>query len=116
MVESMTRAAVGGLFDIGLTYAVVNVARTMLVGTIPRVATAAIDGRVLAVACGLSLVSGVLFGVTPALRALRRDVIAGLSGVRGSVEHLSRDAVRTDTDGGRDCAVVRATRRGGAAC
>jgi len=94
MVESVTRAAVGGLFGIGLAYAIVNVARTMLVGTLPRVATAAIDGRVLAVACGLSLVSGFFFGVTPALRASRRDVIAGLSGARGSVEHLSRDTVR----------------------
>jgi putative ABC transport system permease protein len=55
---------------------------------------ASIDGRVLAVACKLSLVSGFLFGLTPALRASRRDVAAGLSGARGSVEHLSRDAVR----------------------
>jgi putative ABC transport system permease protein len=90
----VTRAAAGGLFGIGLAYAIVQVARTMLVGTIPRVATAAIDGRVLAVACGLSLVSGCCFGVTPALRATRRDVIAGLSGARGSVEHVSRDVVR----------------------
>jgi putative ABC transport system permease protein len=94
MVESVTRAAVGGLFGIGLAYAIVNVARTMLVETVPRVATAAIDGRVLAVACGLSLVSGFCFGVTPALRASRRDVIAGLSGARGAMEPLSRDAVR----------------------
>jgi putative ABC transport system permease protein len=94
MVESVTRAAVGGLFGIGLAYAFLTVARTMLVGTIPRVAAATIDGRVLAVACGLSLISGFLFGVTPALRASRRDLIAGLSGARGSVEHVSRDAVR----------------------
>jgi putative ABC transport system permease protein len=93
MVECVTRAAVGGLFGIGLAYAIVNVARTMLVGTLPRVVTAAIDGRVLAVASGLSLVSGLFFGITPALRASRRDVIAGLS-ARGSVGHVSRDAVR----------------------
>jgi hypothetical protein len=66
----------------------------MLLGTLPRVATAGIDGRVLALACGLSLTSGFFFGVTPALRASRRDVITGLGGARGSVEHLSRDAVR----------------------
>jgi ABC-type antimicrobial peptide transport system permease subunit len=54
MVESVTRALVGGIFGTSLAYAIVNVARTMLVGTIPRVAAAAIDGRVLAVACGLS--------------------------------------------------------------
>jgi putative ABC transport system permease protein len=94
MVESLTRAAVGGLFGIGLAYAMVNVSRAMLVGIIPRVATASIDGRVLAVACGLSLVSGFCFGVMPALRASRRNVTAGLGGARGSVEHLSRDAVR----------------------
>jgi predicted permease len=66
----------------------------MLVGTIPRVATATIDGRVLAVACGLSLISGFLFGVTPALRASRRDAASSLSGARGPVEQVSRDAVR----------------------
>jgi putative ABC transport system permease protein len=94
MIESVTRATVGGLFGISLAYGIVKVARATLVGTIPRMATASIDGRVLAVACGLSLVSGFLFGLTPALRASRRDVAAGLSGARGSVEHLSRDAVR----------------------
>jgi putative ABC transport system permease protein len=94
MAESVTRAAVGGFFGIGLAYAIASVARTMLVGTIPRVATVAIDGRVLAVACGLSLVSGFFFGVTPALRATRRDVVSGLNGARGTVEHLSRDVVR----------------------
>ena len=98
MVESVTRAVVGGLFGIGLAYAIVAVAQTMLVGTIPRVAAAAIDGRVLAVACGLSLVSGLLFGVTPALRVSRRDVIAGLGGARGSMEHVSRDAVRRENN------------------
>jgi putative ABC transport system permease protein len=94
MVESVARAAIGGFMGIGLAYAIVSVARTMLVGTIPRVATAAIDGRVLAVACGLSLVSGLCFGVTPALRASEHDVIGDLRGARGSTEHESRDAVR----------------------
>ena len=94
MVESVTRAAVGGLFGIGLAYSIVTVARTKLVGTLPRVATATIDGRVVVVACGLALFSGICFGITPALQALRRDFIGGLSGARGSVEHVSRDAVR----------------------
>src|SRR5437763_5749755 len=100
MVESAPRSAVGCLFGIGLAYAIVNVARTMLVGTIPRAATAAIDGRVLAVAGGLSLVAAFFFGVTPALRASRRGAIAGLSGARGAVEHVSRDAVRRALMGG----------------
>jgi putative ABC transport system permease protein len=94
MAESVIRATAGGLFGIGLAYAIVTLARTLLDGTIPRMATAAIDGRVLAVACGLSLLSGFLFGVMPALRASRRDVVAGLGGARGSVEHVSRDTVR----------------------
>jgi putative ABC transport system permease protein len=94
MVESMARAAIGGFLGIGLAYAIVNVARTMLVGTIPRVATAAIDGRVLAIASGLALVSGFCFGMTPALRASRHDVIGDLSGARGSAEHVSLDTVR----------------------
>jgi hypothetical protein len=47
------------------------------------------DARVLAVAVGLTLVSGVLFGLTPALRAVRRDVVSGLSGARGAVANVS---------------------------
>src|SRR5207248_2913762 len=64
MVESATRAAVGGLFGIGLAYAIVSVARTLLVGTIPRMGIASIDGRVIAVAVGLSVVSLFVFVVT----------------------------------------------------
>ncbi|HYM25741.1 MAG TPA: ABC transporter permease [Vicinamibacterales bacterium] len=83
IVESVTRAAIGGLFGVGFAYGVVMVARTLLVGTIPRVSAAAIDGRALTVACGLTLLSGFLFGVVPALRA-----------PRGSVRYPARDAVR----------------------
>src|SRR5262249_6743736 len=75
-------------------YGIVRIARTALVGSIPRIGTAAIDARVLAVAVGLTLVSGVLCGLTPALRAVRRDVVSGLSGTRGAVTHVSRDGVR----------------------
>jgi putative ABC transport system permease protein len=94
LVDSVARAAIGGAGGVVLAYVIVQLARSALVGAIPRVGTAAIDGRVLAVACAVSLLSGVLFGVTPALRAGTRDVVMGLGGARGAVTNVSRDVVR----------------------
>ena len=94
LVDSAARAAIGGACGIALAFGLVQIARAALVGAIPRIGTVAIDARVLAVAVGLTLLSGVLFGLTPALRAVRRDVVSGLSGARGAVANVSRDAVR----------------------
>ena len=94
LVDSATRAVIGGAFGVALAYAIVQVARTVLAGSIPRIGMAQIDARVLTAAVGLTLVSGVLFGLMPALRAVRRDIVSGLSGARGAVTTVSRDAVR----------------------
>ncbi|HEX6465142.1 MAG TPA: ADOP family duplicated permease, partial [Vicinamibacterales bacterium] len=93
-VDSLTRAAVGGVLGVGLAYAILEIARAMLAGAIPRVTTAVIDARVFGVAGGASLLAGLLFGIAPALRASRRDGIGGLSGARGAIEHVSHDTVR----------------------
>jgi putative ABC transport system permease protein len=52
-------------------------------GKIPRIETIAIDGRVLIFAIGVSLVTGLIFGVAPALRMTRR-------GFHGSLAPSSR--------------------------
>jgi predicted permease len=45
-----------------------------------------IDGRVLGFAVGVSMVSSILFGLTPALHSVRSDLVPGLKeGVRGTV-------------------------------
>lgn len=94
LADSVLRSLMGGAVGIALAYLIVQTARTALVGAIPRIGTATIDIRVLALACLASLLSGVMFGLAPAFRAADRDVAAGLSGSRGAVGNVSRDAVR----------------------
>ena len=69
--------------------------RRWLATTIPRMTEVSIDGRVLAVALIISVVSGVLFGVVPAMRAARGDLVSGLrDGGRGMMGSISHDRVR----------------------
>ena len=61
-------------------------------GTLPRAEEVQLDWRVLAFAIGVSLLSGVLFGLAPALRApareLERTLRAGSADVAGSSRRL----------------------------
>ncbi len=68
LVESVVVTAAGGALGIGLASWSVDALRTL---PIARVAEIALDWRVLAVAIAATLVSGVLAGVGPALRATR---------------------------------------------
>jgi len=66
LVESLVVTALGGALGIMLASWSVEALRTL---PIPRVADVAIDPRVLAVAIAATLVSGILAGVGPAIRA-----------------------------------------------
>ena len=58
---------------------------------VPRVAAIAVNLRVLAAAAGLSFVTGMLFGIVPALQLSRPDLTMALkSGARGSAGTAAR--------------------------
>ena len=74
LTESVLLAAVGG--GCGLLVADWGVLslRTLAAGFVPRMEEVSMDGPVLAVACLVTLASGIICGLGPALRATRTDL------------------------------------------
>lgn len=87
LTESLILAIIAGLLGI----VIAGSATTLLLrftpesAMMPRTAEIAVDGRVLAVTALLTLVTGIVFGLAPALEASRTDLQSGLtSAARGS--------------------------------
>ena len=76
LAESLLLALAGGALGAVLAGAGLPLLQKWLPTGIPRLETVALDGRVLAVALGLSIATGLAFGVLPALQAAR----GGLAG------------------------------------
>jgi len=68
LVESVLVSAIGTAFGIALAWQAVRVLKAAMPEGVARVATIGIDGRVLAVATGLALITGILSGIVPALQ------------------------------------------------
>jgi predicted permease len=95
LVESVLRAILGGACGIALAYALVHILRVRLAASVARMAEATIDGRVLAIAVAITVASGLLFGLLPALRAGRSDAADELrDGARGSTGGVIRERSR----------------------
>ena len=73
LTESILLAMLGGTAGLLVARASLLVVRTMNPGNIPRLDEIGINGDVLAFTFGLSLVTGILFGLAPAWRAIRLD-------------------------------------------
>jgi putative ABC transport system permease protein len=78
MVESLVLSIAGTILSIALAWWTVELLRSAMPEGVPRVATIAVDFRVLAAAAGLSIVTGVLFGIVPALQMSRPDLASSL--------------------------------------
>ena len=74
MTESLLLAALGGVLGLGLAIVAVKVLGRFGPANIPRLGEVGVDGRVLVFTFGISLVTGVVFGLMPALRASRFDL------------------------------------------
>ncbi len=80
LAECLLLSCLGGGFGILLAGWGVRIARLAVAAQLPPAADIELDAVVLACAVAASLVSGVLFGAMPALRAARTDLNAGLKG------------------------------------
>ena len=85
LTESMLLALMGGLVGVALAYWGIQLLIGFGPDNIPRLGEITIDPRVLGFTFGVSLLTGVLFGLIPALQASRPDLNDALKeGSRGS--------------------------------
>jgi predicted permease len=78
LTESVLLALMGGVAGLALAEAALRVMRAINPGNVPRLAEIGISGGVLAFTFGVSLVTGILFGLAPAWRAMRVDLNTSL--------------------------------------
>jgi putative ABC transport system permease protein len=95
LLESVTLSSVGGAFGILLAYAGVAVFRALPPQLLPRADEIRLSLPVLFFALGVSLGTGLLFGLVPAIRASGSDANEVLKeGGRGGSEGLRRNRYR----------------------
>jgi len=93
LVESVMLGLIGGAVGVGLAYAGVRVLVALGPSNLPRLNEIAIDGRTLGFTLILSILSGLLFGLIPALKYARpRNALALQSA--GRALSVSRDRHR----------------------
>ncbi len=74
LVESLTLAALGGIGGVGLAKLAVQALVKLRPEQLPRLEMIDLDGRVLFFTLFLSLLTGVLFGMAPALQSLKLNL------------------------------------------
>jgi putative ABC transport system permease protein len=74
LTEALLLASAGGALGLLLAYGTLTSASTLLAGQVPRAEEISIDGRVLLFAVGVSMLTGMLAGTLPAVRAGRSDL------------------------------------------
>ena len=87
LTESISLSLMGGIAGLAISALSIFIARKMHPGNIPRLEELGMDFRVLGFTLAISLLTGVVFGLAPALRASRVDLTANLkSGGKGVVK------------------------------
>ncbi|HEX8838531.1 MAG TPA: ABC transporter permease [Candidatus Acidoferrum sp.] len=95
LTESLVLAALGGALGLLISYVGLRSILSLIPANLPRVEGIHLDGRVLAFTTAISLLSGVLFGLAPALQQLRHDLNEPLQeGGRSLGVSLSRGRTR----------------------
>ena len=90
LVEGVVLSMAGAALGLGLAAAGIAMIRAWLPAGLPRVASIGIDYRVLFAAIAAAAVTGVFFGVVPALQSARPDLVGAL-----------KEGGRSATAGGR---------------
>ena len=84
VIEALVLALVGGAAGLLLAYAGLDAGASLLAGQVPRADEITLDGRVLLFALAASVLTGLLAGIMPALRAGRAELTDALKeGGRG---------------------------------
>jgi putative ABC transport system permease protein len=93
--ESILLSVCGGALGVLLAGALLPAVRSMSPGTVPRLGEAKIDGAVLVFSLVLCAITGIVFGLVPALQTSKKDLHETLKeGGRGSSEGGGRGRFR----------------------
>ena len=84
LTESVVLALAGGLVGLAITPWILQGLVELAAKTLPRAVHTSIDGRALALTAAISLATGILFGLVPALQASRKKNFDGLKSGRNS--------------------------------
>jgi putative ABC transport system permease protein len=96
LVESVLLALIGGAVGVLVARAGVAGLRALGPSSVPRLAEATVDARMLGFALVLSMLTGLLFGLVPALRASRSDLAEVMkTGAQGALGGPARDRFRS---------------------
>jgi hypothetical protein len=90
LVEGIVLSLAGAMLGLALASVGIRILRAWLPAGLPRVASIGIDMRVLAAATTAAVVTGIVFGIIPALQSARPDLAAAL-----------KEGGRSATAGGR---------------
>ena len=97
LTESIVLALAGGVLGLLVAYVGTRLLLALSRGQLPQSFNVGIDGTVLLFSLGVSLATGLLFGVVPALRssapALQRTLREGGRGLAGSTSHRLRNGL-----------------------
>jgi putative ABC transport system permease protein len=95
LTESVLLALAGGLLGLAVAVWGVDMIAAASPAGIPRIDEVGADARVFLFTLGVSVATGVLFGLAPALQTTRPDLLESLKeGDRGSTESFKRNRVR----------------------
>lgn len=85
LIESLLLAIVGGICGVALSWVALHALVGAGIGNLPRINEVSIDGGILAFSLALTVGTGLLFGVMPAVQGANSDVVQAIkSGTRGS--------------------------------
>ncbi|MGE3527051.1 MAG: ABC transporter permease, partial [Gemmatimonadales bacterium] len=90
IVEALLLSSAGGLFGISLAFLTTRLLIAVAPADLPRAAEISVDGAALLFAVGLAMVTGLIFGVIPALYSRRVGHGGVVSGVRGGTAGRGR--------------------------
>ena len=88
LTESILLSFIGAVVGVGLATIGVRMLDKLPISGIARMEEVSVDGRVLAFTAGLTILTGLLFGLMPAVRAYSMGIAGGMrDGARGTASH-----------------------------
>jgi putative ABC transport system permease protein len=96
LTESLLLAAMGATAGLALAWAGTRMLVTLTPNILPRASEIALDGRALGFTAAIAVLTGILFGLAPAIHMAKTDLMAALrDGGRGNAIGFRRNRLRS---------------------